>query len=300
MITEDAALIRRAAALRRDVFVLGQGVAPEIEADGRDDEAVHAVVERDGAVVGTGRLLEVDGEARLGRIAVDGSRRGEGLGAEVVRELEAAAAALGLPRLRLHAQQPVVGFYERLGWTVVGAPDVEAGIAHRWMVRDLLPGLRPVADSDAEPLQALVGGCFAEYEGAVLEVDGLDAWMLRPATDLAEKGAALWVLPAGPDLAACCGWRVSGPGVVELKSLYVGAPWRRRGYAAALVGLVERAARDRDARTVELWTDSRFHDAHRLYARLGYVRTAGTRDLHDRSRTTEHHVVKTLGVHRRG
>lgn len=295
MITADRDLLRQAATLRQDVFVRGQGVPPEVEADGHDGEAVHAVVQRDGRVVGTGRLLEVDGEARLGRIAVAGTRRGEGLGAVVVAELATAAAALGLPRLRLHAQEPVVGFYERLGWVVTGPPDVEAGIAHRWMVRDLLPGLRPVADSDAAALQSLVAGCFAEYEGAVLEVDGLDAWMLRPATALAEKGTALWVLPAGDGLAACCGWRASGPGVVALTSLYVGAPWRRRGYAAAFVGLVERAARDRACGSVELWTDSRFHDAHRLYTRLGYTRTGATRDLHDRSRTTEHHFVKRAG-----
>ena len=293
MITADPVLIGRAAALRRDVFVLDQGVDPALEADGLDAGAVHVVVQRGGRVVGTGRLIEVDGEARLGRIAVDAGHRGAGLGAVVVAELEAAAAGLGLPRLRLHAQIPVVGFYERLGWSVVGALDVEAGIEHRWMVRDLLPGLRPVADSDAAALQALVAGCFAAYEGAVLEVDGLDAWMLRPATNLAAKGAVLWVLPAGPDLAAVGGWQPSDAGV-ELKTLYVGAPWRRRGYALSFVGLVERAARQRGAAAVELWTDTRFHDAHRLYARLGYSRTAGTRDLHDRSNTTEFHFVKRL------
>lgn len=294
MITTDPTLIGRAAALRHEVFVLGQGVDPALEADGLDADAVHVVVQRAGQVVGTGRLLEIDGEARLGRIAVDPVRRGQGLGALVVAELEAAAAGLGLPRLRLHAQSPVVAFYERLGWTVVGAPDVEAGIEHRWMVRELLPGLHPVADTDAAALQALVAGCFAAYEGAVLEVDGLDAWMLHPATHVAETGAVLWVLPATPDLAATVGWRPSGPDAVELKTLYVGAPWRRRGHALALVGLVERAARQQRARTVELWTDTRFHEAHRLYARLGYSKTAETRDLHDRSNTTEFRFVKTL------
>lgn len=293
MITADPALLADAAALRHEVFVVGQGVDPAVEADGLDAEAVHVVVQRAGQVVGTGRLLEVDGEARLGRIAVDAAHRGGGLGAVVVAELEAAAAGLGLPMLRLHAQVPVVGFYERLGWTAVGAPDVEAGIEHRWMTRDLLPGLRPVRDDDAVALHTLVAGCFAEYEGAVLELDGLDAWMLRPATNLAEKGAVLWVLPAGPGLAAVGGWQPSAAGI-ELKTLYVGAPWRRRGFAVALAGLVERAARDRGVRTVELWTDTRFHDAHRLYARLGYTKTAETRDLHDRSRTTELHFVKTL------
>ena len=293
MITGDPALLAEAAALRHAVFVVGQGVDPAIEADGRDAAAVHAVVLRNGAVVATGRLLEEAGEARIGRVAVEEASRGQGLGAVVVGELEAAAAGRGLPRMRLHAQLPVVGFYERLGWTAVGAPDVEAGIEHRWMTRDLLPGLRPVRDSDARALQLLVAGCFAEYEGAVLELDGLDAWMSAPATNLAAKGATLWVLPAGAELAGCGGWRPSEAGV-EMKTLYVGAPWRRRSHAAALVGLVERAARERGAPVVELWSDTRFRDAHRLYARLGYTLTGERRDLFDRSRTTEVRFVKPL------
>lgn len=294
MITSDPTLLRQAAALRHEVFVLGQGVDPAIEADGQDGDAVHVVVQREGRVVGTGRLVEAGGEARLGRIAVDAAFRGTGLGAVVVRDLETAAASLGLPRMRLHAQEPVVAFYERLGWTVVGPPDVEAGIAHRWMVRDLLPGVRTVTDDDAPALQSLVAACFAEYEGAVLELDGLDAWMLRPASDLAARGAVLWVLPAGTELAGSGGWRPHGPDRVELKTLYVGRRWRRRGFGAALVGLVERAARDRGAQVVELWSDTRFLDAHRLYERLGYRPTGAVRDLHDRSRTTERQFAKPL------
>jgi GNAT superfamily N-acetyltransferase len=293
VITSDPELLAAAAALRTSVFVDGQGVDPALEADGRDAAATHVVVQRDGAVVGTGRLLENDGVAWLQRIAVDTAHRGQGLGAVVVRELEHAAASLGLPRLRLHAQVPVVGFYERLGWTAVGEPDVEAGIVHRWMTRDLLPGLRSVTDDDSQALQDLVESCFHEYEGAVLEIDALDAWMRAPATNLAKKGAHLWVVPAGPVLAGSGGWQPSEAGL-ELKTLYVGAAWRRRGYAAALVGLVERAAREQGATAVELWTDSRFRDAHRLYARLGYAKTPETRELYDASQTTEYRFVKEL------
>lgn len=299
MITADPDLVATAAQLRRRVFVEGQGVPPDVEADGRDSAAVHAVVLRDGGVVATGRLLEVEGpdgpEARLQRIAVDPDRRGQGLGGIVVRELEAAAAAAGLPQLRLHSQAGVVGFYERLGWTCVGDPDVEAGIEHRWMVRDLLPGLRPIEDADAVALQRLVESCFHEYEGAVLELEGLDAWMREPATYLASKGAQVWVVPAGGVLLASGGWQPS-PAGVELKTLYVGAPWRRRGYAAALVGLVERTARERGSAQVELWSDTRFLDAHRLYARLGYAKTDETRELHDLSGTTEYRFLKDLGA----
>jgi putative acetyltransferase len=76
--------------------------------------------------------------------------------------------------------------------------------------------------------------------------------------------------------------------------LYVAAAARRRRLGARLVGLVEDAARGRGAAAVELWSDTRFHDAHRLYARLGYGRSARTRELHDLSNTVEHHFRKRL------
>lgn len=298
MITGDPALIAAAAALRHEVFVVGQGVPAALEADEADRRAVHSVVLEAGQVVATGRLVEEgtadDRHARLGRIAVRPDRRQQGLGAQVVADLTGAAAARGLPTLVLHAQEPVVAFYRRLGWQEFGPPDVEAGIAHRWMRRELLPGLRPVRDPDAPALQALIGACFAEYPGCVLELDGLDAWMRRPGTRFA-AGGELWVVPAaGGGLAACCGW-IPTPDGVELKSLYVAAGSRRAGLGTALAGLVERRARDRGATAVRLWSDSRFTDAHRLYRRLGYSGPLDSRALHDASRSTEFAFAKELG-----
>jgi len=57
---------------------------------------------------------------------------------------------------------------------------------------------------------------------------------------------------------------------------------------------VEREARRRDAGVVELWSDTRFTDAHRLYERLGYQHTGKTPDLHDLSNTTELRFTKEL------
>ncbi len=140
----------------------------------------------------------------------------------------------------------------------------------------------------------MIGGCFAEYPGCVLDLPGIDAWMLRPAASYDVPGAQLWVGTVDGDVAACVGIKPSGPQVAELKSLYVGAPARRRGLGARFVGLVESAATELGADTVELWTDTRFGDAHRLYERLGYRRGAHTRDLHDPSGTTEYHYTKQL------
>lgn len=146
---------------------------------------------------------------------------------------------------------------------------------------------RPATDEDSEALIALVGDCFAEYPGCVLDLPGLDAWMLAPASAYAGTGGELWVLELHAQVVACVGYKPTGPGRVELKSLYVAATARRAGLGARLVGVVEEAARDAGAHAVQLWSDSRFTDAHRLYERLGYRRGAQTRSLHDPSDTTE-------------
>lgn len=158
---------------------------------------------------------------------------------------------------------------------------------------------RTVTDGDSPSLIALIGGCFAEYPGCVLDLAGIDAWMLAPAAAYAGSGGQLWVLPRDGALVACVGYKPTGSGGVELKTLYVAAAARRGGLGARLVGMVEDAARADGVRAVELWTDSRFADAHRLYERLGYRRGRQTRQLHDPSDTTEFCYAKDLPVRSR-
>ena len=100
--------------------------------------------------------------------------------------------------------------------------------------------------------------------------------------------------PSGAVVVGSAGLRPARKGTVALHALYVAQGARRRGLGAQLVGLVEAEARSRGAFRVELWSDTRFADAHRLYQRLGYVRTPGVRELHDASRSVEYQLVKHL------
>lgn len=155
--------------------------------------------------------------------------------------------------------------------------------------------LRAVRDDDAQQLIALVAAAFDEYPGCVLDLPGQDADLVTPATTAAQHGVTLWVVTAGQQLVASVG---AGPRSqdrsVELKRLYVAATHRRRGLAAGLVELVERHAARVGASTVELWSDTRFTGAHRLYELLGYQATGRTRELHDPSETTEFHYQRGL------
>lgn len=157
--------------------------------------------------------------------------------------------------------------------------------------------LRPVTDADTAALVDLVGGVYAEYPGCVLDLPGVDADLPRMPAHIAALGGRFWVVEHDRDLVACVGWAprtVDGRPGAELKRLYVHADHRRAGLGAWLVARVEAAARDHGAAVVELWSDTRFTDAHRLYTRLGYAPTGERRELHDPSGTTEYRFVKPL------
>ncbi|WP_328882251.1 GNAT family N-acetyltransferase [Streptomyces sp. NBC_00299] len=147
-VAEDLADREACFAVRKEVFVVEQGVPQEIEYDAYDAGAVHVLaVREDGTPLGTGRLLygeaaaaKVDGDpsvGSLGRLAVTQAARGLGVGAALVRAIEEAARARGLAAVDLHAQTHALGFYERLGYAAYGPEFPDAGMPHRAMRRAL-------------------------------------------------------------------------------------------------------------------------------------------------------------------
>lgn len=157
------------------------------------------------------------------------------------------------------------------------------------------PVVRPAADGDAPGVLALVEACFSEYEGCVLDT-GEMPHLLALATHFASQGGQAWVVEAGGGVVGTVAWRPRHPDGAELHMLYVAASARRRGLGTRLVGLVEDRARGGGAARIELWSDTRFLDAHRLYRRLGYVQEPERRELHDLSHTVEFRFTKTLAA----
>ncbi|MFJ4592730.1 MULTISPECIES: GNAT family N-acetyltransferase [unclassified Kitasatospora] len=141
----DLALVRD---VRREVFIVEQNVPEELEYDEYDATSVHLLaVTADGTALGTGRLIfgeqalkltgGVEGRVLLGRLAVVSAARRTGLGAQLVRAIEAAGLDRGAVEVELHAQVRALGFYERLGYAAEGPVYEDAGIPHRTMKRVL-------------------------------------------------------------------------------------------------------------------------------------------------------------------
>ena len=145
----DAVEVRDALDLRERVFCGEQGVSPEAERDGRDEEAIQVVAVDGGAVVATCRLLVEGAVARLGRMAVDPAARRRGVGLALLEAAERCAVAAGATTVTLHAQVAVQGLYLRGGYTPYGEPFVEEGIEHVSMEK-LLPTRTAVPEPQAQ------------------------------------------------------------------------------------------------------------------------------------------------------
>ena len=126
-----------ALALRERIFCGEQGVSFEADQDGRDHEATHIVALDDGLVIGTCRLLFRGAVARLGRLAVERNRRGDGVAAEILSEADRIASDAGSASIALHAQTYAQSLYKHAGYEEYGPAFVEEGIEHVAMEKHL-------------------------------------------------------------------------------------------------------------------------------------------------------------------
>ncbi len=126
--------LKQAFAIRVRVFVREQGVPEEIEMDRDDERAIHLLALESGKAVGTARIVLRRGSAKIGRMAVLKKYRRKGVGKKLLRRAIAMAKRFSARRIYLHAQVPVIAFYEAEGFRCVGAVFDEAGIPHRKMI----------------------------------------------------------------------------------------------------------------------------------------------------------------------
>lgn len=154
--------------------------------------------------------------------------------------------------------------------------------------------IRDVRDADSLDLIGLVARCWSQYPGCVLDVHGEERDLLAPATAFQDVGGRMWVAEAVGRLVGSIAVAPGERGVAVLKKLYVDPTVRRNGLGERFVLLVEEEAARWGASRIELWSDTRFEDAHRLYERLGYDRQNETRDLHDLSGTVEYQYAKDV------
>lgn len=155
--------------------------------------------------------------------------------------------------------------------------------------------IRRAEDGDGPGIARLMADVFAEYPGCIYVAAEFPE-LAAPARYYRERAGAIWVAEeAGTIVGSFAVAATRDPAVFEIFKVYLAPPMRGRGLAKALLGrALDHAARE-GARSVRLWTDTRFLDAHRFYAANGFVRLPGARFLADESSTWEFPYARTLG-----
>jgi putative N-acetyltransferase (TIGR04045 family) len=139
-------------AIRRSVFVDEQAVFARSDRDDHDTNpsTLHVLGFVHGVPAGTVRLFPLDpacpcGDWQGDRLAVLPEHRAGGLGRPLVRFAVVTAATRGGRRMIAHIQPQNRTFFERLGWTRCGDPELYLGIPHVRMGIDLVRGSEGVS-----------------------------------------------------------------------------------------------------------------------------------------------------------
>jgi GNAT superfamily N-acetyltransferase len=165
--------------------------------------------------------------------------------------------------------------------------------------------IRPATAADTQGVVRTVKAVFDEY-GFTWDADDYHADLYDVAGHYFDKGdkffiaedpqlgvvgtVALQLFPAIPGEVGQTGMvegrvRVLGADC-SLERLYVDPRARRRGLGEALTLKVIDEARALGRHAMEMWSDKRFGDAHRLYQRLG-AEVVGERICHDPDQSPE-------------
>ena len=91
------------------------------EVDDIEDQCFHLMaVDDNNEVIAVARLqFNSDDEAQIRYMAVAGTYEKQGIGHELINTMEAYAGESARRKIVLDAREPAVGFYQKLGYTVV-------------------------------------------------------------------------------------------------------------------------------------------------------------------------------------
>lgn len=152
--------------------------------------------------------------------------------------------------------------------------------------------IRAATINDVPQIVKLIGDIWAEYD-CVLNTAVEEIYLLTPDEYFHAHGGDFWVVVEDGQIIATVAVMMNDEETAELKSLYVHKDFRRGGLGEKLTKMTLDFSREKGARKMILWSDTRFTKAHRLYERIGFERV-GQRELDDLNSSVEFGFWLTL------
>ena len=116
------------------------GMSMDSLADSIEKESFHIMgIDEDGNVIASGRVhFNTSDEAQIRYMAVDDNFKRQGIGSEIVTELERYALSKKAVTITLNARENAISFYLSLGYSEVCPYQSDTGIPHKTMKKDLI------------------------------------------------------------------------------------------------------------------------------------------------------------------
>ena len=116
------------------------GMSMDSLADSIEKESFHLMgIDEDGNVIASGRVhFNTSDEAQIRYMAVDDNFKRQGIGSEIVIELEKYALSKKAVTITLNARENAISFYLSLGYSEVCPYQSDTGIPHKTMKKDLI------------------------------------------------------------------------------------------------------------------------------------------------------------------
>ena len=119
--------------IREKVFIEEQKVTPQLEWDGKDEEAIHFLAYQDEKAIGCARACVIENHMQLGRMAVLKEYRNNGIGSFLIEKAITTAKLNQLSKISISAQCHAIDFYKKFGFEVTSEIYLDAGISHQDM-----------------------------------------------------------------------------------------------------------------------------------------------------------------------
>ena len=125
--------------LRNDILRKPLGMTFQKEELDKETEDILIGAFEDDKMLGCCMLIETEpGTVRLRQMAVLNNLQGKGIGRALMQFAENIARDRGYRTITMHARKTATGFYEKLGYKVIGAEFLEVTLPHVVMEKSLL------------------------------------------------------------------------------------------------------------------------------------------------------------------